>query len=68
MSVKENPEVPFHVYFADKDWLDHKMALEEIKKHDLNVKFRYIPSSHQVCLVLRLFKELQYLRLLKSKL
>ena len=53
MSVKENPEVPFHVYFADKDWLDHKMALEEIKKHDLNVKFRYIPSSHQVCLVLR---------------
>lgn len=46
--MKENPEIPFHVYFGDKDWLDHEMAKEEIGRQGLNVKFRYIKSSHQV--------------------
>jgi hypothetical protein len=47
--VKENQDIEFNVYFAEKDWLDHALAKESIDNLDFPVNFKYLKDSvHQV--------------------
>lgn len=37
------------MYFADGDWLDHRLAKESVDKLDFPLNFKYLPdTTHQV--------------------